>query len=193
MSTEIIKNKHIYTKSTSFILPMLGHHVSYYKGIINCYLADFDHAYDDWNFNKIFVLTLENNDQLKYNSYYLSAYIIEGNTGRKYMYVFDIPIIYFENYELFIQGKYSQFTQIYKDHLVSSIKLKPVQDHTVYKVIYKTAGMKKEIEDRIGQLLHDSAEVFSIPDLKQETYGHKVSHPISDKTNDDLNETQNGN
>lgn len=164
---KVVENRK-YSKATSFILPMIGHPLSYFKALVHCYIADFEQEDNDLNFNKIFILTLENNDQLIYNHYFLKNYRTKNNG---YMYVFDVPVVFVENYQLFLDGKYSHFTTEYKDFLVSKITRKDVMTSVIYKVLYRTADARKQVEDRVGQKLPLDAEVLSALNFAEETYG----------------------
>lgn len=147
---------------------MLGHPLSHYSGLINCYVADFSQDNTAWNFNQIFVCTLNDNRQLIYNPYYVDTYRI----GENYMYVFTIPPGQEGNYQLFLKGKYSQFSQEYKDYLVSRIGRPDIQNSTIYRILYRTPDGRKQIEERIGTVLPPGAEVASVPNLERETYGY---------------------
>lgn len=166
MSNNLEKRRYNYT--TSFILPMLGHPMSHYSGLVDAYLADFAQDNTEWNFNKIFVLTLHDNSQLRYNPYYIDSY----PQGDRFMYVFEIPLGQEDNYQLFIIGKYSLISQDYKDYLVSRIERPDIQNHTLYKILYKTPDGRRQIEERIGVELPPGAEVASVPSLDRETFGY---------------------
>lgn len=166
-SQETTKN-HSYSKATTFILPMINETLGSYKGLINCYIADFSQSNNTINFNRIFILTSQENDHLKDNIYYENSYKLGGNT----MYVFKIPPVHLDDYKIFLSSKYSEFTDDYKDYLISKIVRKDLQNSTVYQVLHRSNIARKQIEDRIGESLPKNAEVLSAIDFAHETYGY---------------------
>lgn len=152
-------------KSCFFILPLLGYPSYWYYGLVNCYLRD--ELNKSSLGNKIFInLTNYDNKVLnivEFNQFYQ----LEDKT---YMYVFDIPNRFKEDYNLFCTGKYSYMTEEAKKLICKLSGIKPVQESVVYKVLYKTSDQRNKIEDLIGERLPLDAEVFSLPDLDKETY-----------------------
>lgn len=153
-------------KSIFFVLPFLGQPSYWYYELINCYLGDTKNK-PDFTFNKIF-LNLRNYDKKVLSaSYFNQFYQLEDNT---YMYVFDIPREFEEDYNKFCNGKYSEISEKAKALICRCSGVKPIINSVVYKVLYKTADQKKKIEDLIGEELPLSAEVCSKPDLEKEVY-----------------------
>lgn len=163
-----VTEKHSYSKATTFILPMINEPLGSFKSLLNCFIADFTQSKNQYNFNRIFILTNVENSQLRSNVHYQEEYLI----NEKFMYVFRIPSYRLEDYKIFLSSKYSEFSEDYKALLIGKIVRKDIQNSTVYQVLHKSAVAKKQIEDRIGQLIPANAEVLSAIDFAVETYGY---------------------
>lgn len=152
-------------KSCFFILPLLGYPSYWYYGLINCYLKDILNKPELEN--KVFI-NLKNYDSkvlriLEFNQFYQ----LEDKT---YMYVFNLPSRFKEDYQKFCEGKYSHLSDDAK-HLICKLSgVKPVMESVVYKVLYKTGDQKQRIEELIGEKLPLEAEVYSVPNLEREYY-----------------------
>lgn len=159
--TVIDKNK--YNKSVSFVLPMLGHNAEFFYSLINCYLGDCNKP--ELNFSRIFLQNKYKDDKLRGIQFYDTEYKLDDS----YMYVYHIPDQFALDFEKFCSGKYSEFSQPYKDQICRLLNRKDYQNSQVYKIIYKTPDRKKRIEELVGQSIGDQ-EVASKPNLDQELY-----------------------
>jgi hypothetical protein len=157
---------HRKNKSAFFILPLLGQPSYWYYGLLNCYLGDINNK-PELTFKKIFINSESYDSKLLSTKYFNQLYQLEDNT---YMYVFDIPKEYEEDYNKFSDGKYSDISEQAKALICKHSGIKPIMNSVVYKVLYKTADQKQKIEDLIGEELPLSAEVYSRPDLDREVY-----------------------
>jgi hypothetical protein len=149
-----------YNKSVYFILPMLGKNYKSYPNLINCYLGDNLNC-PRYNFRAIFLNNKELDDRL-INQYFEKQYILDDNT---YMYHYNIPREYNDDYNYYCQGKFSKFTDKYKQVLAGRNI-----DSIMYKILYRTKDRIKYIEDMVGEKLPNDAEVASLPDLSIEIY-----------------------
>lgn len=163
--TVIDKTK--YNKSVSFIIPMLGHNADFFYSLMNCYLGDSNKP--EYNFRRIFLQNKYKDDKLKAIPYYESEYKLDDS----YMYVYHIPEQFQNDYVLFCEGKYSEFSQAYKDQLCRLLNKRDYHNTQVYKIIYKTPDRKKRIEELVGQSIGDQ-EVCSKPNLDLEIYQSQV-------------------
>jgi hypothetical protein len=159
-----IINRLDYNKSVYFVLPMVGLDSKYFS-LINSYLGDNLNK-PNYNFNKIFANIKYNDEKLRANPFYNTEYALPDRT---WMYVFNIPEFFENDYVLFCDGKYSQFSADYKNQITKYLQ-KPVQDSHIFKIIHKTADRKEYIENLVGQKLLDTEEVCSIPNLDKEIY-----------------------
>lgn len=153
-------------KSCFFILPLLGQPSYWYYGIINCYLRDIINK-PEFDNQKLFLNVKTYDNKLAVTKYFNQFYQLEDGS---YMYIFDIPKQYNNDYNRFCQGRYSEMSEDAKQVICRLSGIKPIQNSTVYKVLYKTSDQKKKIEDSIGVELPIDAEVYSVPNIDKETY-----------------------
>jgi hypothetical protein len=111
----------------------------------------------------------------KNTSYYRGSYDPDKYTT---MFYFHVPEKYYNNYLLFLNGKYSQLDQDLKQRILRFHNAGFNSD--LYKVLYRDPERKKEIEERIGQSLPDDAEVASAIEYSIEIYSeeHKIKEPF---------------
>lgn len=152
-------------KSCFFILPLLGYPSYWYYGLINCYLRDKINK-PELGY-KIF-LNLSTYDRRPLNiPEFNQFYQLEDKT---YMYVFDIPKYFQEDYDKFCLGQYSKISTEGKNLIIKLSGVKPTTESIVHKILYKTRDQKERIEELIGMTLPLEAEVYSLPSLNKETY-----------------------
>lgn len=149
--------------STYFLLPIVIN-ISYrYKNLINSYIYNIEDI--DKNNNYIYVLIKE----LDINLTKHKRYIEHNKIDRGYLYTFDIKD-YKNDIDLFIQGKYSKFSQELKDLLCYNQPVVPIMSSVIYKILYRTEDKRIEVEKMIGMKLHEDAEVASSPYVEDEMY-----------------------
>lgn len=152
-------------KSCFFILPLLGFPSYWYYGLINCYLKDKRNKPELKD--KIFINLKNYDNKLLKIPEFLEFYQLED---RSYIYVFNIPEKFIEDYYRFCEGKYSKMSGDAKKLIVKLSGITPATESVVHKVLYKTTEQKMKIEELIGQKLYDTEEVYSIPNLDREAY-----------------------
>lgn len=152
-------------KSCFFILPLLGYPSYWYYGLINCYLRDKINK-PELGY-KIF-LNLSSYDKKVLNiPEFNQFYQLEDST---YMYVFDIPKYFQDDYDKFCLGQYSKISAEGKSLIIKLSGVKPITESIVHKVLYKTRDQKERIEEMIGMKLPLEAEVYGLPDIDKESY-----------------------
>lgn len=155
-------------KSCFFLLPLLGYgNTSAYYGFINCYLGDIFNKPDLDNVQRVFVHCKTYNTDLLSLDAFEQFYKLEDSS---YMYVFIMPDRFYDDYNTFMAGKYSEMSDVAKATLIKATGVKPVINAVVYKVLWKTPDQRQKIEDMIGQPLLDNEEVFDKPNLDKELY-----------------------
>lgn len=168
--TEQVNPKEVTTlkknKSCFFILPLLGHPSYWYYELINCFLGDETNK-PDYSLSKIFIQVKSYDNKLSSTKYFNQFYRLEDDT---YMYIYDIPKQYEDDYIKFYKGQYSEMSNSAKEIICKLSGVKPIMESTVYKVLYKTNDQKLKVEELIGQKLSDKAELYSIPDMDTEIY-----------------------
>lgn len=152
-----------YNLSTYFLVPIILDDGYKTQGYINSYLYN---TREDLNqFQHIYILMTVEDPRFTANKRYITH--IETNEG--FLYTFNIDS-YKKDVELFIQGKYSQFSQNLKDLLCKKQQVKNVMLSDIYKILYKTEDRRKMIEELVGQELLDHEEVCSRCDIGDEIY-----------------------
>lgn len=158
---EIIRNK-----SFSFLLPLFK--LRDYKYIINTYLGDIKE--DAFN-NKLYILSSKEDNNLLKNNNYLNHY----DTNDGIMYVMSIPDEYSNEYNNFLIGKYSKFSENAKLVLCNHAcrnSIKKNYETQMYSILYRTEKRKIELEVCLGTILPEDAEYASIFNEQLEIYGN---------------------
>ncbi len=111
-----------------------------------------------------------------------SEYIMEyfcGVQAEKHliMMVFQVPEKYAKEYINFKLGRYSQFSTDYKKlfaRYTTNERAQPVES-TVWKVIYRTADLRKTMEDWFGEPVKfgPNDELWGMPEAAYEVYRYK--------------------
>ena len=160
------------TYCSIFILPMCN--LNYKRlpnNFINAYLKDkdvivliFDKHNKDISDFSYFI------DALKTNEYYIT--FMEDDY--EYSFFLKIDKGNLQTLNLFLEGKYSKFSEEYKKYLCKLYGKKTIQDSykvMEYNILYPQDFKRKQIAERLG--IEDwkmITEVFDKPDLDRETY-----------------------
>lgn len=112
---------------------------------------------------------LENN--LKSSPLFKDMYDPDRYTS---MFYFRVPERWYDDYLMFLDSKYSLISEGLKRKILKFYNLGPQSQ--VYKVLYRDAQRRKEIEDELDVELPPNAEVASAIDFGKETYteAHKI-------------------
>lgn len=153
-----------------FVLPMCSiNYKSFPNNFINCYINDSDEIIAVFNIPEIPELFKE-----------FLSYIEDNKNYTKYEEDIDEISLYFtipneckENYNLFLKGKYSKFTESYKQLLCEYYGR--ISRRTDYKVnlinvIYPEKFKKQQIADNLGVNISLIEETLDRPDLTKEIY-----------------------
>ena len=168
-----------YRKNESywFLLPLLGLDEDYLRdnNLINTYLGDHSVEYQYENciylmFNSPTYSRVFNNliDNFIDHPNFVTLYDIVSDTG-SLMVVFSIPEELLDVYELFKEGKYSQYPEEVKDTFFPKYTNTGKMTNR-FMIFVKHIEMRKRIEDKIGMKLHTEAEVWDKPELEREIY-----------------------
>ena len=179
-------------KSTLFLFPLItekdiySHMYFYNKYLENCYLYDSNfpglsdnkHLFVSYRFFET-ELYKEVEKLLTKSKYYLRTY--EPNAQFS-IYIFEIPEVYHKDVELFIKGKYSEFSENAKQKIISFGQYK--QTDILYQVLYKAEDLRKSMEKTLGCKISKKSELMNYPNLIKEEYKNKDtgSHIIDLKT-----------
>lgn len=152
-----------YNLSTYFFTPIILDNGYKTKGYINSYL--YNTKEDINEYQHIYILMSE--EDILYIKH--KRYITHAKTNEGFLYTFNIDS-YKNDVQLFIKGKYSEFSQELKDLLCKKQSIKNIMLSEVYKILYRTDDRRKMIEELVGESLHKEAELCSIVDIADEIY-----------------------
>lgn len=167
--------------TTIFLLPGIGHTrqelLKY--GFLSAYLDDINHSvhYE----NAVYIL-FKPEDRTSFDNFVLKEHNISKQLLEDYDYEGGYTVMvylfnekFMPEYELFLQGKYSQFRTDYTKLFPKSVKvMDPVINIEVMKtslqqhIFTKSKLIKKYWEGKIGEKIPDDMELWSPPDMSKE-------------------------
>lgn len=158
--------------STDFFLPVLGIDLAITDttGYINSYINCPDLT-DILINNPVYILYNTEDLDLNMERVYEDLinnknFILEQRLDRYHiLFCFSIPKKFNKDYELIIQGKYSETSGAFKDLFCND----NIQDLWQYKVLHKDPEYKKNLENRIGLVLNNNPEIYNKIDMFNET------------------------
>lgn len=168
-------------KSKLFLLPMLGIKMFHLSNSMK-YLIDVN--FMQVGFPQI-ILIFDNIDYepLKEDIYRLvniSEYIDSeyADEDKEVVLFFDVPVKYRSDFELFVKGKYSKFSENYKKELVttyndirsSGVNKLGLPKVSVYDAIYPLKSTRKIIADEFNVAVETIEEVLDPPNLEKEEF-----------------------
>lgn len=162
------------TKSSLFLLPMFPgpkHAYFYDKFFLNCFMGTDKE--DDvlallYRFSGIKSF-IELEDALKKLTIFKRS---EDPTEKTVLYVFEVPHKYKKDYQRFLKGKYSEFSERYKNRILEFHNMS--KDSVIGHILYKDDARRLELEEIVGEPLPKDAELHSIPNPKYENYDPKI-------------------
>lgn len=86
------------------------------------------------------------------------------------MFSFNIPSSYKETMSIIMRGKYSSLSETYKEKLLNFHGFS--KTGSLGKILYKDAGLRKQMEINFGQSIPSHIDLFEIPNPKFEWYGN---------------------
>ena len=161
------KSSRKFNWSSYFLLPIILPNGNRTKGFINSYVYSTEEDLKEDNC-RLYIHLEEVSDRILSHPRYIS----NVETSKGYICSFDINK-YKSDVDLFIQGKYSKFSQELKDLLCKNQTVKPEMNSQIYKVLYKTEDKRLEIEELVGQKLDDDAELASSPNIDEEIWDER--------------------
>lgn len=87
------------------------------------------------------------------------------------IFYFEVPAQWYDDYLLFKESKYSRISAKLKKRILRFYALGPQSQ--VYKVLYKDAEKRKQLEEELDVVLPEEAEVASALEFSSETYTSK--------------------
>lgn len=164
----IEKNKKEYNKSAVFLLPMLDIKLNLFSNFHNVYYKTIYN--DDENEKRIYLVYKINNineqivKDITNNVHYLRDFDIDGFK----VIVYKVPLIYIKDFILFCEGKYNNFSKLYKNLLLFSYGT--LKKDELNKILNSTDRHKEELATKFDVNIKDIKEVFPIPDEIEETF-----------------------
>jgi len=159
------------TKTTQFILPMLGKSFSYFDingNLYNSYISkSYSYLYLVYKFSKDSnYLDLE--ERLENHSGFIEK--MDPNSSLV-VFKFEIPKKYWEEVKLVMKGKYSKLSTITKNLILSFHNL-GINSRT-YKTLFRDKKFKELLETELECDLPDDAELMTKPNLKEEIWEYQ--------------------
>lgn len=191
----------IYSKTAQFMIPAIGIKITnplVFKYFVNAYLTDMNHEH---NYTRpIFILFSikdykEKNWLMVYNKLITSKnFITEYDVGIKnnnflLMMVFQVPEEFEQDYINFKIGRYSRFSEKYKQKFPEFLDDKKTKKNIHWQIINKDEDLKRDIEKDYGmdfgeldkptiinkEIFPPAEEIWDKPDKKRENYNYKAT------------------
>ena len=177
-----------YTKTTTFLFPLLGIPVLLFKTkkgsrLVNCFLNDV--KISKYKENCVFVVVDNFQDvdfvkfekELEAHSNFQTAYdILDGKYSVK---VFKVLDEFAGDYSKFLDGKYSKFSEAAKDKVINSnFKGENFLNH----IFTKSPEARKILEESLGLELPTQAEVYGIYSVEKEVLNVKTLKMLTAKS-----------
>lgn len=89
-------------------------------------------------------------------------------TGRSVLHLFRLPSPNRNEHLLFLEGKYSMFPDLVKKRVLF-FHNQSIEDE-LGQILYRSPVRRRELEHRLGVSIPEDAELYSVPDLGQETF-----------------------
>ena len=181
IESEIVNGKILYncstvrlTKSSLFLLPMLGGTRRLYmwdKLFVNAFINADQHQ------NSICLLYRFSGDTifLKFeqalkkfrtfkDTYDPSPYFV--------MFVFDVPSNYIEQFNLFVNGKYSKFSPEYKSKIMEFHSFNIHGE--MAQILFQDEKRRLRLQEELDAEIEPGSELLSIIDIEEETFNPKI-------------------
>lgn len=182
-----VTNKKISNKSKTYLLPLLSElidfELKFIGSITNTYIFDSENEYE----NCIFIRHEFNFKNPEYTAYEhkltKSEYFVDLiDIGKEVIYIFKFPEEYLEEYNNFINGRYSYFGADAKE-LVLSFWTKVYENNPnaipflikVKQILFKDEKLKKKIETDLQVKLSSTAELSDIITKIDETISLQIN------------------
>jgi len=171
------------TKASKYIMPMIRTSnqtrtsMKYTSHFINCYVGTEDEGYMDE-----FHLVYRYSADLTFKAFEESMVnheLFDRRVDIDYQHVMYTFIMTDENkeiFKLFKEGKYSEFSDEYKNKIISFninpalVNASDIKNTIDYGVLYKTDKQRESIENLVGEKIGKDLELLSIPYESEEVY-----------------------
>jgi hypothetical protein len=111
-------------------------------------------------------------DRYKEMDHYLRSrptfVVAEESDDFTVMYSYGVPDEFKNDFTLFLDGKYSEMSAVFKAKITKFHALR--KSHEIYGILYKTDARRRRVEEKIGQKLPKEAELYHCLKNSRETY-----------------------
>lgn len=163
------------TKTTDFILPLLGFTKKYYEPfLVNAYLGDVNmKGYDK---DRIYIVLSNHNmntkhmrieDNIKNLTEFVDYYDVLD--GKMSVFIVNLPEIFNNDYDHFMNGAYSKFSQ---EAQIAIIKGRS-ENSSMPHIFKKSEKLREYWENKAGSALPIDAEVWPVLQLENELFDIK--------------------
>lgn len=154
------------TKARHFIMPCLGKNKDFWHydtWLHNCYIGpDTNDIVLVYRFGKNPKYLEFENSLRNYPNYFMTSEPTYDLT----CFHFRIPKEHKKDIELFIEGKYSNFSEKLKNKILNFHGFKPFGK--TWKILYKDSKLREQMELDFGVVIHKDLDLFDIPVLTEE-------------------------
>lgn len=154
------------TKARHFIMPCLGKTKDFWHyntWLHNCYIGlDTNDIVVAYRFGKNPKYLEFENSLRQYPNYFMTSEPTYDLT----CFHFRIPKEHKKDIELFIEGKYSQFSRLLKSKIMKFHGF--TEDGQTWKILNKDSSLREQMELKFGMPVHKDLDLFDIPDIKEE-------------------------
>ena len=159
-------------KSSEFLLPMLGGNrtlLMYDSLLQNCYAG----TNEDKN---CIVLVYKYSDSLLFNKFEKAIIRLRNfkrafDTEKYTVFVFTVPEYYKDDYDKFINGKYSKCSMEYKLQILSFHE-EEIEDR-LGQILFKSSALRDKLEYELDAVLPKNSELYSKLNIQDETFNFK--------------------
>jgi len=170
-------------KSLTYVFPMIVDVTSdIMTNLIGVYIGDKDypefnnHIFLQYKFNGTEFLKLE--EKLKNSNLFVKTYDPDKYTV---MFVFHVPEKWQKDYNRFLKSKYSTFSDLYKQTIITTFKLTP--NSPLCGVLFKQEKVYLALEERLGCNVSRELEASSVWNSDYEIFNEsmKIRDAIEEK------------
>jgi hypothetical protein len=174
-------------KSKSYLVPLLDAEVKveYPKLLINSYISDYTISLL-YEYSSATTLTSVGRVGFPVYEDYLVNHVnfldkLDLNVGDKacVLYTFLFPSMYFNEYDDFCKGRFSEFSEDAKSRILRFLQRNyPSQGAVVLnikQVLYKDESLRKRLSETFNTPIPPELELSSIPNLEKEKYEQRTS------------------
>ena len=163
------KNKTIYNKSFTYVLPMLGKYLNINPSDVSaCYIGD---SYtSDFNGHILLIFHDEflkqNKDSLLKNELFKDTYLhIEHE---KQIFVFRVPDEHKDDFQKYLDGRYSRLKKSYKLEILTFHDV--AKNSAVFHVLTRNETLRRRLQNKLKVSIGEDLELSSKPDIQYEYY-----------------------